>query len=194
MSEAEAALRRRFPSPPDAPPHLVRDGLWRGIPSRAIYSPCEVYRYGLIRVWDPAKPVWMYAMLNPSKATESGGDPTVYRQVNRVVAAGGGTLIVVNAGGLRETDRLTALRHADPVGPDNLFWIRHLAASAEHIVLAHGPDAARFGGDRVLREAFAGRDCLALKTTKAGWPGHPLYLGYALEPVPYAYPAVEAAE
>ena len=119
-------------------------------------------------------------MLNPSKATESDGDNTVDRQVERARRNGAGAIIIVNAGAVRETQRKIALRHPDPVGVDNAFWIERFTSRASLIVLAHGPDAAtKFGGDRLLRRALGAHAGHALRVTKNGSPGHPLYLAYA---------------
>ena len=174
--------------PPDAPPHkLLRATLEDGSEGGAILSPCEVYRYALWRIWDVLEPVWLFGMLNPSKALHNVGDPTVDRQVERSRRGGAGGTIVVNSGALRETDRLKAIRHADPIGPDNLYWVRLAIRQAQVRILAHGPDAVKFGGDRLFRTAFDGVATSALKITKDGWPGHPLYLGYATPLLPYAY-------
>lgn len=159
------------------PAHHLTTGAWREIPSLAIWSRCRAYRYALVRVWNPAAPVWLYAMLNPSKASESAGDPTVDRQVTRAQRHGAGAAIIVNAAALCETDRRTMLRHPDPIGAGNAIWIARFAPLAATIVLAHGPDARKFGGDRLLACALAGRECHALAVTKDGSPGHPLYVG-----------------
>lgn len=175
------------------PPHRLACGTWREIPSLAVYSPCGAYRYVLARVWDPARPVWLMAMLNPSRASESAGDATVDRQVSRARQHGAGALIVVNAAALRSTDRQAMLRHPDPVGPNNEAWIARMAPLADGVVLAYGPDAALFGGDRLLARALAGRACHALRLTRDGSPGHPLYLPLdapliALPPGPRQFP------
>jgi hypothetical protein len=158
----------------DGPPHGLAEGEWRGIASLAIYSPCRAYRYALAREWGDG-PAWLFALLNPSKASEREGDPTIDRQVARARQAGAGAL-VVNAAALRETDRRAMLRHEDPVGPDNEAWIARLARLGATVVLGYGADAARFGGDRLLASALAGRACHALAINGDGSPRHPLYL------------------
>ena len=165
-----------------APPHLLTTGLWRDLPSLAIHSLCRSYRYALARVWDPAAPVWLYAMLNPSKADVTRGDPTIDRQVTRARNHGAGAALIVNAAALCETNRRTMLRHPDPIGPDNDLWITRLAPLASTIILAHGPDARRFGGDHLLARALAGRPLHALVLTRDGSPGHPLYVPLSVGP------------
>jgi hypothetical protein len=180
-----------FIQPPvGAPAHILRFGTveWAGkyedIPRRpsvqggAIFSPCEVYRYVLWRVWDWLLPIWLYGMLNPSKATHDEGDNTVDRQVERAYRNGAGGAIVANSAALRETDRLKAIRHPNPVGPDNLYWIKLASRYADRRIMAFGPDAAKWGGDQIMREAFDGAALHALKITANGSPGHPLYIGY----------------
>lgn len=146
--------------------------------SGMILSADGLHRYLLWWVWDWNKPLWLFLMLNPSKATHERTDPTVQRQAERVRLHGGGGVLVGNAGALRETDRLKALRHEDIIGPDNQFWLNYAATLADKIIVAHGPDATRFGGDKLIRRATAGRQLHALKITKDGHPGHPLYIGY----------------
>jgi hypothetical protein len=59
-------------------------------PSTAVYSDCEIFRYSLTRVWDPAGQRVMFVMLNPSKATEVQNDPTIERCERRARALGFG--------------------------------------------------------------------------------------------------------
>ena len=49
---------------------ILRSHVKGDAPSTALYSECEIYRYALTRVWDPAGRRLLYIMLNPSKATE----------------------------------------------------------------------------------------------------------------------------
>ncbi|TFI58623.1 DUF1643 domain-containing protein [Sphingomonas parva] len=167
----------------------IRVGTYKGDSSAAIFSPCGRYRYGLVRIWDQTKPKWLFAMLNPSTASECDGDNTVDRQVNRVKALDGGGIIVINAGGLVETNRKKAIGHPDPIGPENEALARPLVEEADHIVVAYGADAIKFGGDRLLARVLSGREVMALRKTKKGFPGHPLYISYATTPQPFTMPA-----
>lgn len=154
-----------------------------------VLSADKLHRYLLWWVWDWSKPLWLYLMLNPSKATHEVEDPTVKRQAERTRRHGGGGVIVGNAGALRETDRLLALKHEDIIGPDNQYWVNYAATLADKIVVAHGPDAAKFGGDRVIQRATHGRPIHCLKITAGGHPGHPLYIGYDAPLLPFEYPS-----
>lgn len=170
--------------------HLGRISLpWAEGDGGMVTSPEEepLHRYLLWWVWDWSLPLWLYLMLNPSKATHDTEDPTVLRQATRTMRGGGGGVIVGNAGALRETDRLLALKHEDILGPDNQFWLMHAVTVADKIIVAHGPDAAKFGGDRLIRRATEGHQLYALKITKDGHPGHPLYIGYQAPLLEFSY-------
>lgn len=146
-----------------------------------------LHRYLLWWIWDWSLPLWLFLMLNPSKATHETEDPTVKRQAARAMKGGAGGVIIGNAGALRETDRLLALRHDDIIGPDNQFWLMHAVTLADKIIVAHGPDAAKFGGDKLIRRATEGHQLFALKITKGGHPGHPLYIGYSAPLLEFSY-------
>lgn len=151
-----------------------------------VLSECGAYRYALWRIWNQAKPFWMWILLNPSKATEELDDPTIARCVVRAQRGGAGGLVVVNAGAIRETDAGKACRAADPIGPANSDWIRALAPACQLHIAGWGPLASRFGGDRLAVALFRGLGLPlhALKLNKDGSPAHPLYLSYDREPFP----------
>jgi hypothetical protein len=161
---------------------------WTAGDSGMVMSADELHRYLLWWVWDWTLPLWLFLMLNPSKATHQRTDPTVARQAERVRRHGGGGVIVGNAGALRETDRLVALKHPEIIGPDNQFWLSHATTLADKIIVAHGPDACKFGGDKLIRRATEGHQLFALKITAGGHPGHPLYIGYDAPLLPFEYP------
>ena len=181
-------ILRNHPNP--LPEHDLRTDTFKGDASAAIFSICGLYRYVLIRVWDPLKPLWLFAMLNPSVASEKSGDPTVDRQVERARRHGAGGIVVINAGGLIETNRKKAIRHDDPIGPDNEALARPFVEAADKIVVAYGADAGRFGGEKLLARLLEGREVMALRKTKKGYPGHPLYIAYAQPLIPFTMPAV----
>lgn len=165
----------------------IRQGL-DGSVAGCVLSSCGGYRYALWRIWEPVKPLWMMALLNPSTATEEQDDPTINRCVVRASRAGAGGLVVVNSGAIRETNSERACRALDPVGPDNEAWVRALIPSCEVHVAGWGPKARHFGGhDTMLRTfADAGVRLFALALNQDGSPRHPLYVGYdtALTPFP----------
>lgn len=155
--------------------------------SRAEYSPCEAYRYSLTRVWDPAGGRVLFVMLNPSTATEVQNDPTVERCERRARALGFGAFRVCNIFAYRATDPRVMRAVADPVGPGNDAAILEGADWAETVVCAWGTHGAHLGRgpavERLLRSS--GKPLAHLGLSKAGFPKHPLYIGYDRQPQPW---------
>lgn len=161
--------------------------------SVAVYSPCERYRYELTRVWDGDGSRACFIMLNPSTATEVQNDPTVERCERRARALGHGGFRVVNIFAWRETDPRAMRRVADPIGPQNDAAILAACEWADVVVCAWGAHGAHLGRgpevEAMLRAAGAPLHALGL--SKDGHPKHPLYIGYAVQPVawPDPYPS-----
>ncbi len=155
--------------------------------SVAVYSDCEKYRYLLTRTWEPAGQKVLFVMLNPSTATEVQNDPTVERCERRARALGFGGFRVCNIFAWRETDPRLMRKAPDPVGPQNDLAIRDSCFWADTIVCAWGAHGAHLERgpevERLMRET--NRPLHHLGLTKAGHPKHPLYIGYAKQPVPW---------
>lgn len=176
--------------------------------STAVYSHCEQYRYLLTRRWREGAALVNFCMLNPSTATEEQNDPTLERCERRAVAMGYGGFCVTNLFALRSTDPLGLRNVADPVGPLNEYYLTWAAQTAEMVICGWGSDAmvwATMGrGDvspgrpwpydapgrtiwrrfRDLADKHKFREKLhALKVNGDGMPQHPLYVGYAVQPV-----------
>jgi hypothetical protein len=151
-----------------------------------VLSECGNYRYALWRIWDLERPLWMMVLLNPSTATEEQDDPTIVRCCTRARQGGAGGLVVVNSGAIRETDSDKACAALDPIGPDNRLWVRALIPTCSLHIAGWGSKAARFGGDRLIREIFGecGVALHALRVNQDGSPGHPLYVAYDARPLP----------
>jgi hypothetical protein len=166
---------------------ITRQHLKGDAESVAEYSDCERYRYTLTRVWDPKGARAMFVMLNPSTATEVQNDPTVERCERRARALGFGAFRVLNIFAWRATDPRDMRAAADPVGPDNDRAIVESVFWADRIVCAWGTHGAHLGRgpqvERLLRAAGAELHHLGL--SKEGHPKHPLYIGYAVQPVPW---------
>lgn len=153
-----------------------------------------LYRYSLYRDWRAPhqKAHWVtFVMLNPSTADGNEDDPTIRRCIGFARQFGGTGLAVVNLYAYRATKPTDLWKAADPVGPENddtlgLFFA--MAARRDMpIIAAWGANAKPDRASRVL--AMAGADRLqALRVTKAGAPGHPLYLpaNCAMSPWPPA--------
>lgn len=150
----------------------------------ATFSPCRTYRYTLSRTWDPARPVWVFAMLNPSTADEFMNDPTVARCQKRAMRGGAGGVVVVNIFAYRSTDPSALYGLDDPVGPGNDDAILDKCRSAGMVICAWGKHGAlhdRGAGVKAMLEA-AGVTPHVLALNKDGSPKHPLYVGNDVQP------------
>lgn len=152
-------------------------------------SPCGQYRYTLKR--SPLSPypdrgTAVFCMLNPSTADATTDDPTIRRCRGFADYWGCNGIVVVNLYALRSTDPRGLWNHADPVGPDNDFWLRSVARDCGTVVCAWGANARP---DRVrqvvelLRSVGAQIRCLG--QTKDGAPRHPLYIRADQQLVPW---------
>jgi len=155
--------------------------------SVAVYSDCERYRYALTRVWNPSGVKVLFVMLNPSTATERQNDPTVERCERRARALGFGAFQVCNIFAWRATDPRDMRGADDPVGPENDRAILDGCDWADSVICAWGTHGAHLGRGGVVAALMqaTGRELLHLGLTKAGHPRHPLYIGYAVQPVPW---------
>lgn len=164
---------------------ISKDHLKGDAQSVAVYSPCESYRYLLTRIWDVAGEKALFVMLNPSTATEVQNDPTVERCERRARALGFGAFRVTNIFAYRATDPKVMRAQADPVGPQNDAAILESAAWADRIICAWGSHGAHLGRgtavERMLRAT--GRPLHHLGLNQDGQPKHPLYIGYAVQPM-----------
>ncbi|MCU4651536.1 DUF1643 domain-containing protein [Roseibacterium sp. SDUM158016] len=153
--------------------------------SVAEYSDCELYRYTLTRVWDEGGARALFVMLNPSTATEVQNDPTVERCERRARALGFGAFRVLNIFAFRATDPRDMRAATDPVGPGNDAAILDSLPWADRVICAWGTHGAHLNRgpevERLLRGA--GAELFHLGLSKDGHPKHPLYIGYAVQPV-----------
>ena len=160
--------------------------------SEAHFSACEKFRYWLRRDWDLSKAPISFLMLNPSTADEMVNDPTIERCQRRAITMGYGSMIIVNLFPFRMTDskllntvpsllsdsaeaneailRAVALSEMSVCG-----WGKHPLAAprAQHIM-------ALIKQKNLQQKVM----CLQLNTDNS--PQHPLYIGYAKQPVPFA--------
>jgi hypothetical protein len=124
-------------------------------------------------------------MLNPSTATEYQNDPTVERCERRARTLGFGSFTVLNIFAWRATDPREMRAAADPVGPANDAAILGAVPAADRVICAWGTHGAHLGRgpavERLLRGA--GAPLWHLGLSKDGHPKHPLYIGYAVQPV-----------
>lgn len=154
-------------------------------PSTAVYSDDERHRFLLTRTWDGAGRKALFIMLNPSTATEYQNDPTVERCERRARTLGFGAFRVCNIFAWRDTDPKKMRAAPDPVGAGNDEAIVESARWADTIVCAWGTHGAFLNRglhvEALLRAT--GMPLYHLGLSAAGHPKHPLYIGYAVQPV-----------
>ncbi len=149
--------------------------------SGAEFSPDRIHRYSLWRIWDRGKPYAAFVGLNPSTADEQKNDPTVRRCINYARDWGYGGLIMLNIFAYRSTDPGNLYSASDPVGPENDSFIGTVSSRAGITVAAWGNHGEFLSRGREVMTLLKDPQCL--KLTKAGCPGHPLYLRKDLKPV-----------
>lgn len=154
----------------------------------------RVYRYTLMRRWDPWGPALRWVMLNPSVADASDDDPTIRRVMGFSKAAGYAACVVANLFALISTDPTWLVTHPHPIGMENDYVLQGIAQGAQADGYQHGKEAivvvawgAKAPPDRVasvVHQHLAGVKLMCLGTTKHGHPRHPLYVpsSQALEP------------
>lgn len=161
--------------------NIVQSGLYEGIPSVAVYSSCERYRYQLTRTWDPNADKILFIMLNPSKATESETDPTVTRCMKRAERMEYGSLRVCNLFAWGATNPDCMLDEKFPVGRGNDKYIINSCNWADKIVAAWGDDGEHMQRCQTVKHILmqaerSGKSISILELTKKGNPKHPLYV------------------
>lgn len=158
----------------------------------AIIDPTETYRYVLTRVVENpvigesvrVLPV-TFLMLNPSTADHVENDPTIRKCLGFASRWGFSELKVVNLFAYRSTDPRALVTAPDPVGSLNNDYIVETVAHAQWVVCAWGRLPKKLCKreeevkDLLRRERITAR-CLG--RTKEGFPRHPLYLKYEIEP------------
>ncbi|MFA7436843.1 DUF1643 domain-containing protein [Castellaniella sp.] len=149
----------------------------------AVLSDCRRYRYSLSRWWgEPGLGYAMFIGLNPSTADEVEDDPTIRRCVSFARSWGYGGLVMGNLFAYRATNPAEMMAANDPVGAENDKHLLALARDARIIVAAWGNKGIYQGRGMAVRALIPSLH--ALTVTKAGQPGHPLYLHKTLVPVP----------
>ena len=117
-------------------------------------------------------------MLNPSTADAFQLDPTNRRCVGFAQAWGYGSMVTTNIFAFRSTAPAGLRTAADAIGPENDDAILSAATSADLVIAAWGTHGELQGRGDAVREMLVGAGIAlhALRVTKAGHPGHPLYV------------------
>lgn len=143
---------------------------------KAVISKEGLYRYTLIREWDPWLPRVMFIMLNPSTADANNDDPTIRRCIGFAKSWEFGSIAVGNLFAYRATNPKELLTVADPIGPDNQHFLEHLESGSDIVVAA-------WGNGPIVRKLIGNNnpvpwinDVYCIDRAKDGTPKHPLYL------------------
>ena len=137
-----------------------------------------MYRYVLTRTWDVVLPSVNFLMLNPSTADAFQLDPTNRRCVGFAQAWGYGSMVTTNIFAFRSTDPAGLRTAEDAIGPENNDAILSAAMNADLVIAAWGTHGELQGRGTAVREMLVGAGIAlhALRLTKAGHPGHPIYV------------------
>lgn len=157
----------------------------------AVLSDCGFYRYRLTRRWGVGRKVVNFIMLNPSTADATVDDPTVTRCIKRARAMELDALVVTNLFAYRSPHPKDLMRAPDPIGPLNDMYLWATAGITVEdgglVVLGWGARGGLFGRDKAVLRLLRGLPLMALRETKDGAPGHPLYV--PLSTLPFTYSA-----
>jgi len=127
-------------------------------------------------------------MLNPSTADAFQLDPTNRRCVGFAQAWGYGALVTTNIFAFRSTNPAGLRTTNDAVGPENNEAILTAAKNADLVIAAWGTHGELQERGNAAREMLteAGSALHMLRLTKAGHPGHPLYVAGDTQPMRWA--------
>jgi len=141
------------------------------------------YRYRLWRIWDDSLPLLGWIMLNPSTADADVDDPTIRKCIGFSKRWGWGGIMVTNLFALRATNPKELIGHEDPVGPHNDTFLLAEARACLVTIAAWGTRGSLNGREDQVRTLLEEGDVSPLehlRLTKAGCPGHPLYIPYSV--------------
>lgn len=165
------------------------------IRKHAVISDDQQYRYMLGRSWGRdwfhGGSLVTWVMLNPSTADAELDDQTIRQCVHYSQREGFDQLAVVNLYAFRSPYPKDLLLASDPIGPENLTYVKHYMTMADKVVVAwgnHGLMAQHEETyDAILHKGVADPDrfwCLGFN--KGGQPKHPARVGHGLALVPWA--------
>lgn len=161
-------------------------------PDGAVLSECGRYRYALWRslppsLLSPDLGAILFVMLNPSTADARLPDATINKLLGYAERWGYTRLFVGNLYALRSCHPRVLLAAGDPIGPENDAYLCDLVERCNRMVAAWGDGPRGLDIDARVAEVLPLlHDPHCLHQTRAGRPGHPLYLPSTAMPVPYA--------
>lgn len=129
----------------------------------------------------------IFVMLNPSTADASIDDPTIRRCVGFARAHNYERIDVLNLFAYRATEPKELFSVVDPVGPDNIDHFKKVVMRWRGpVICAWGAHGHYINQDQTALGWLSGMKIYALKITKGGAPGHPLYLPADSPLIPFA--------
>ena len=128
------------------------------------------YHYSLSRIWDEARPMITFVLLNPSTADAQRLDPTLRRCVSFAKREGYGGMVILNLYAFRTKSPKLMKAAVDPVGPENDLV---LAGATGTVVAGWGNSA---DPERVTQAVALLPPLRALGINEGGQPTHPLYV------------------
>lgn len=141
-------------------------------------SPCGQYRYWLSRQWELVKAKWLTVIgCNPSTADAEVDDPTIRKTMGFAKLWGYTGLMMLNVYAYRATKPADLWKAADPVGPENDYFLG-IAHSNTDVMVAWGRIPKREHVKDVLFR-LRGLKFYCLGVNKDGSPKHPLYVPYS---------------
>lgn len=160
----------------------VRLRLKDGVTGTAVFSACGRHRTLLTREWEgaalPGYVLWIG--MNPSTAAADVDDPTVFKECKFTRRWGYGSYVKCNVMDYRATHpKMLLAEGVEACSAENLPAIVEAARGAAVVVLAYGAlhrKLAHHGEAVAAALKGEGIRLRALAFTKAGHPGHPLYL------------------
>jgi len=139
----------------------------------AIISDCGKYRFQLWRIWDETKPCVLWIMHNPSTADAVEDDRTIGRCIEFSKSWGYGGIYVGNLSPYRATKpkEMKGLSKELLIPEQNEWSIMDMYEKCTLFIVAYGNPVNKWMIPVPLAKHWQ-----ALKLTKAGNPGHPLYV------------------
>lgn len=156
--------------------------------NECVFSPDRLYRYTLIHRWDellnPNHGI-AWICLNPSTADENQLDPTLRRIRDFSARWGYSHFVMLNAFAWRATDPAHMKAAADPVGPDNDYWLKHWSQRVDRVMLGWGEHGAHRDRHEHVRALLDPKKTFCLERNASGQPKHPLYVAKTAKPLAF---------
>ena len=158
-----------------------------GISGAAFSDSNRRFRYALWRFWEPSGDKLFFLGLNPSTANDIKDDPTIRRLIGFAKSWGFGGLFAGNLFSLVSADPANLWFTPSPEQPNgpNDSAIKRMRELSTKVMVGWGNEGRNAGTRPGEVLALIGQPVFCIKTTKAGEPGHPLYMPLSSQLQPY---------